>query len=238
MQRRMLAFVFVSLPLAAALATAQARSQSGLELQALNRSVDPCTDFYQFACGEWLANNPVPPDRSSWGRFEEVAERNSATLRTILDAAASGRDPETKKIGDYYASCMDEAAIDKKGAAPLDPELKRIAALTTAADLPAAARRTPHDWRQRVLHFRCGSGFQGREHGHRDCRSGRTRSAGSRLLLPRRCEVGGAAEAVRRARRQDGRARRARDPCVGRHRDADRDRACQGVARPPSPGAI
>ncbi|MGH7489551.1 MAG: M13 family peptidase, partial [bacterium] len=137
MQRHMLAFVFVALPLAAALATAQGRSQSGLELQALDRTADPCTDFYQFACGGWIANNPVPPDRSSWGRFEEVAERNNATLHTILDAAARGGDPETKKIGDYYASCMDEAAIDAKGAAPLDPQLKRIAALSTRAELPA-----------------------------------------------------------------------------------------------------
>jgi putative endopeptidase len=137
MQRHMLAFVFVALPLAAVLAGAQARSQSGLELQALDRTADPCGDFYQFACGGWTANNPVPPDRSSWGRSEEVSERNNATLHTILDAAAAGGDPETKKIGDYYASCMDESAINAKGTAPLDSQMKRLGALATTADLPS-----------------------------------------------------------------------------------------------------
>jgi putative endopeptidase len=136
MKRSLIAFTFVALPLAAALAGAQARSQSGLQLDALDRTAAPCTDFYQFACGGWMAKNPVPPDRASWGRFEELAERNNDTLHKILDAASSGTDPETKKIGDYYATCMDESAIDAKGAAALEPQLKRIAALATVADLP------------------------------------------------------------------------------------------------------
>jgi putative endopeptidase len=112
-----------------------ADSASGLQLDALERTADACTDFYQFACGGWIARNPVPSDRASWGRFEELQERNNETLHTILEAAAAGRDPESKKIGDYYASCMDETAIDVKGAAPLDPLLKKIAAVTSIADL-------------------------------------------------------------------------------------------------------
>ena len=112
-----------------------ADSASGLQLDALDKTADACTDFYQFACGGWIANNPVPSDRASWGRFEELQERNNETLHKILETAAAGRDPETKKIGDYYASCIEETAIDLKGAAPLDPLLKKIAAVTSVADL-------------------------------------------------------------------------------------------------------
>jgi endothelin-converting enzyme/putative endopeptidase len=106
-----------------------------LQLDALDKTADACTDFYQFACGGWIAKNPVPSDRASWGRFEELQERNNETLHRILETAAAGRDPESKKIGDYYASCMDETAIDARGAAPLDPLLKKIAAVTSVADL-------------------------------------------------------------------------------------------------------
>ena len=153
MTRRLVsAAVFVALPLAAILWQSQTRifaqqpqaparpasptsSASGLQLDALDRGADACTDFYQFACGGWIAKNPVPPDRASWGRFEELQEHNNDTLHKILDAAAAGRDPESKKIGDYYASCLDETAIDAKGAGPLDPLLKKIAALSSVNDL-------------------------------------------------------------------------------------------------------
>ena len=112
-----------------------ADSASGLQLDAMDKSADACTDFYQFACGGWIARNPVPADRSGFGRFDELQERNNDTLHTILEAAAAGREPEFKKIGDYYASCLDETAIDAKGAGPLDPLLKKIAALSSVNDL-------------------------------------------------------------------------------------------------------
>jgi putative endopeptidase len=123
-------------PAQPAASTPPAPSASGLQLDALDRSVDACTDFYQFACGGWMAKNPVPADRASWGRFDELQERNNDTLRKILDAAAAGREPEAKRIGDYYASCMDEPAIEAKGAAPLAPLLKKIDALASVAALP------------------------------------------------------------------------------------------------------
>ena len=142
-RRLIAAFVFVSLPLGTALVHAQARSAAptststaGIDPLLFNKSVDPCTDFYQFACGGWLAANPIPADRPRWGRFDELSEKNDEILRRVLEAAATGRDPAAKKIGDYYATCMDEQAIERLGAKPLEPDLKNIAALTTVNRLP------------------------------------------------------------------------------------------------------
>src|SRR5262249_46197011 len=141
MRRVLIAFVFVALPLAAALVRAQGpapakTSESGLDLALIDRSADPCVDFYAYACGGWTKNEPIPADRSAWGVAERLQEQNEARLRTILDnAGRSAPDPETKKIGDYYATCMDESAINARGAAALDPTLKKIAALSGARDL-------------------------------------------------------------------------------------------------------
>ena len=112
-----------------------ADSASGLQLDALDKTADACTDFYQFACGGWIAKNPVPSDRAAWGRFDELQERNNDILHRILEQAAAGGSAESKKIGDYYASCLDEPAIDAKGLAPLDPLLQKIAALNNVNDL-------------------------------------------------------------------------------------------------------
>jgi putative endopeptidase len=115
------------------------KTTPGFDLTAIDRKANPCEDFYQYACGTWLKNNPIPPDQASWGRFSELAERNRAILRQILEKAstATTRDADTQKIGDYYASCMDEAAINKKGLQPLQPELDRIRAIMNLRDLAA-----------------------------------------------------------------------------------------------------
>jgi endothelin-converting enzyme/putative endopeptidase len=113
----------------------------GLDPNLMDKSVDPCVDFYQYSCGGWLKQNPVPPDQSSYGRDTELAERNRLILRDILEKA-SINDPKRsavdQKIGDFYSSCMDETAIAKKGLAPLKPELDRIAAIKSKGELAPA----------------------------------------------------------------------------------------------------
>ena len=105
----------------------------------IDKSVDPCEDFYRYSCNGWFKRNPLPPDQESYGRFTELYELNRQHLKGILEEAAvpsPTRTANEQKIGDEYASCMDTAAIDKLGLAPLQPELDRIAALRSMADFP------------------------------------------------------------------------------------------------------
>jgi len=104
-----------------------------LDVSALDNSVDPCEDFYQYACSSWRKNNPLPPGISRWNRFGSLTEYNRQVLQGILEKAAANdphRDPITQKIGDFYASCMDEQSLNTKGSVPLKPVLDRITAIS------------------------------------------------------------------------------------------------------------
>lgn len=96
----------------------------------VDKSIDPCVDFYQYSCANWMNKNPIPGDHSSWGSFDQVYEHNLAVLHSVLEKAAASdprRTPVIQKIGDFYASCMDETQVNKAGYKPLQSELDRIA---------------------------------------------------------------------------------------------------------------
>jgi putative endopeptidase len=115
------------------------------DLSAIDKTADPCVDFYQYACGNWLKQNPIPADQAQWGRFNELAERNNYLLYEELKTAADApKTPLQKKYGDYFAACMNEDLANKLGAKPVEPVMKTIASLqdkkqlsTTVAELQA-----------------------------------------------------------------------------------------------------
>ncbi len=119
-----------------------------LDVTSLDRTVNPCVDFYKFSCGGWQQNNPIPADQASWSVYAKLANENQQFLWGILeDDAKGGRDrsPTQQKIGDYYESCMNTAAIDKAGDQPVLSALARIAGFKTREDLFAAIPALQHN---------------------------------------------------------------------------------------------
>jgi len=114
----------------------------GFDTANLDKTCKPCDDFFQFAMGGWMKNNPIPPEYSSWGSFTVLADKNQQALRQILEAAEKSAAPagsNEKKVGDFYASCMDTAAIESAGTKPIDSMLQRVAETKSAKDLPSLA---------------------------------------------------------------------------------------------------
>ena len=114
-----------------------------LDVNSMDKSADPCVDFYQYSCGGWKKNNPIPSDETSWEVYGKLYQDNLNYLRALLEQAssASQRDAVTQKIGDFYGACIDESAIEKRGLAPVQGDLDAIGHLNSAKDItPLLAR--------------------------------------------------------------------------------------------------
>ncbi len=132
----------VMMALLAPCVRAQQDDLAGFSPAFLDPGQDPCQDFYRYACGGWMKTHPIPADRSAWDRYYQLQEANQAEVRQILEqAVASPKDANEKRIGDYYAACMDEAAIEKQGLDPLANELRRI---QSVHDLRSLAQEMAH----------------------------------------------------------------------------------------------
>jgi putative endopeptidase len=117
-------------------APAPPKDVKSLDLTSIDAMADPCTDFFQYACGNWVKNNPIPSDQVRWGTFSMLADRNRFLLWKELDSAA--RNPKTalqKQYGNFYASCMNTDLLDRKGIAPIDPALKKLTAFSDKRQL-------------------------------------------------------------------------------------------------------
>jgi putative endopeptidase len=117
------------------------KAEPALDVTSMDRSVDPCVDFFAYSCGGWIKRNPIPPDQSSWDTYSKMLDENLGRLRGILEAAAPDpkRNAVDQKIGDYYASCTDEKAIDARGSEPLKPSLERIAKINSKPEIADVA---------------------------------------------------------------------------------------------------
>src|SRR4029077_16620161 len=115
-----------------------------LDVSSMDKTVDPCVDFYQYSCGGWQKKNPIPPDQVSWGVYGKLYQDNLNFLRGILEQAAATkgqRDVVTQEIGDFYAACMDESAVEKLGVGAIKPQLAAIEQLKSSRELsPVVAR--------------------------------------------------------------------------------------------------
>jgi len=109
-----------------------------LDLTAMDKTADPCVNFYQYSCGGWKKDNPIPADQTSWSVYGKLYQDNLEFLRAILEQVSAdrpGRTPVEQKIGDFYAACMDETAVEKQGLGPVRGQLDAVEKLSSAKEI-------------------------------------------------------------------------------------------------------
>lgn len=119
----------------------QSAESHGVQLGSIDKTCKACQDFYHYANGEWLKNNPIPPAYPTWNSFSALQERNQEHLKEILEKAAANHETpgsNEQKIGDFYSSCMNESQVNAEGVRPLEPEFQRIASIDSVEALQAA----------------------------------------------------------------------------------------------------
>jgi putative endopeptidase len=125
-----------------------------LDVNAMDKSADPCADFYQYSCGGWKQSNPVPPDQVGWDVYNKLYEDNLNYLRSILDETALKKnqpDAVTQKIGDFYGACMDEATVEAHGLVPLQSDLNAIALLQSPKELTPMIAHLQFEFGRRIV---------------------------------------------------------------------------------------
>ena len=129
----------------------------GFDRNNMDTSVSPAVNFYEYADGNWLKNNPIPGEYSRWGTFEVLAERNYKVLKEILEDAADNTDAEKgsieQKVGDFYYTGMDSAQIEKEGYNPIKPELKKISEINTVPDIYRVVAELYKEGTSSMFHF-------------------------------------------------------------------------------------
>ncbi len=176
-----------------------------LNLSSMDKSIDPCANFYQYACGGWQKQNPIPPEQSSWSVYGKLYEDNLHFLRGILEQAAENKetdDATTKLIGNFYSACIDEVGVERRGLKTLQPQLDKVSQLKSVHDLAALlATLHLHTAGRRSILFEAGSDAKFGQFGttNRAGGSRRSRPARSRLLHQGRRQIQGNARALRSA---------------------------------------
>ena len=124
-----------------------------LDVNAMDKSADPCVDFYQYSCGGWKKTNPIPPDETSWSVYAKLYEDNLNFLRSILEEAARNpqRDAVAQKIGDFYGACMDESRVEQRGLSAVQPDLDAIAQLQSTQQITPLLTRLQFTYGRTIL---------------------------------------------------------------------------------------
>jgi len=131
-----------------------------LDVSSMDKSIDPCVDLYHYSCGGWQKKNPIPPDQTSWSVYGKLYQDNLIFLRGMLEQAAQPadqRDAVTQKIGDFYAACMDEGAVEKRGLSAIQPELDSLAQIRSAKEITLVVAHLQRVHSGRSMLFAAGS---------------------------------------------------------------------------------